>query len=164
MKGVKSTKYYQLERTYRQKLGRSNRLSKMIEIRNEQLRPLLDQVRILKKNLKPLEDELDILKKELKELIEVNDWSPSIIVTTTRISGKYPYYRGKIRFGDKEKIKMVPRKVENRIKRDLKSRNEKLLKNGKPEYTEIEKDTFIRNHIKDWVLDWWREEGILKRK
>lgn len=163
MTRVESTKFTNLDTEYKRLLGRKSTLIKMIDRRMELLKPILEEVKKIRKELDPLEEELSLIKIKIKEVVEKNDWTPTIIITSTRING-YSYYRGKIRFGKNEKIKLIPKRVENRIKRKLKDHNNNRIQQGKFELSKDEEKNYIKNNMRDWILDWWREEGLLKRK
>ena len=35
---------------------------------------------------------------------------------------------------------------------------------GKPKLTDEQKDFLMKDKMKGWLLEWWREEGIMKRR
>ena len=68
------------------------------------------------------------------------------------------YLRGKIRFGNKEKVKMIPKKVELQILKEIKKN---------PKYVNITDEGLkgiLYGSLNKWVLEWWRTEGILEKK
>ena len=108
------TKFDNLEREYRQLLGRKSTLMRMIKRRNEMLAPLLKEVNKLKDEIKPLEEELGSLKSKIKGIAVGERWEPPIVITKVKNVKGYDYLRGKIRFGGKEKVKMIPKNLCNR--------------------------------------------------
>ena len=62
------TKFENLDREYRQLLGRKSTLMRMIKRRNEMLAPLLKEVNKLKDEIRPLEEELGSLKSKIKDI------------------------------------------------------------------------------------------------
>jgi DNA repair exonuclease SbcCD ATPase subunit len=152
------TKFDNLEREYRQLLGRKSTLMRMIKRRNEMLAPLLKEVNKLKDEIKPLEEELGSLKSKIKGIAVGERWEPPIVITKVKNIKGYDYLRGKIRFGGKEKVKMIPKKVELKTLREIKS-DEKNIN-----ITEEELRRVLYGKLKEWVLYWWRDEGILEKK
>ena len=152
------TKFDNLEREYRQLLGRKSTLMRMIKRRNEMLAPLLKEVNKLKDEIKPLEEELGSLKSKIKGIAVVERWEPPIVITKVKNVKGYDYLRGKIRFGGKEKVKMIPKNEELKTIREIKS-DEKNIN-----ITEEELRRVLYGKLKEWVLVWWRDKGILEKK
>lgn len=152
------TKFDNLEREYRQLLGRKSTLMRMIKRRNEMLAPLLNEVNKLKDEIKPLEEELGSLKSKIKGIAVGERWEPPIVITKVKNIKGYDYLRGKIRFGGKEKVKMIPKKVELKTLREIKS-DEKNIN-----ITDEELKRVLYGKLKEWVLVWWRDKGILEKK
>jgi hypothetical protein len=147
-----------LDRSFKQLLGRKNRLMRMIEKRNELLKPiLLEEFKLTK--------EIDNLKKELKEIndkvLEVSQekkWDPNIVIVKCKVKGN-PYYKGKVRFRKdkrKEKVKMIPKKIELKIWKKVQDDN--------PNDTNEQLEGVFKGRLRNWVMDWWRKEGILEKK
>ena len=152
------TKFENLDREYRQLLGRKSTLMRMIKRRNEMLAPLLKEVNKLKDEIRPLEEELGSLKFKIKDIAIGEQWEPPIVITKVKNVKGYNYLRGKIRFSDKEKVKMIPKKIELRFLKEIKI-NPKF--NGS---TEEEIKGVLYGKLTEWVLLWWREKGILEKK
>jgi hypothetical protein len=152
------TKFDNLEREYRQLLGRKSTLMRMIKRRNEMLAPLLKEVNKLKDEIKPLEEELGSLKSKIKGIAVGERWEPPIVITKVKNVKGYDYLRGKIRFGGKEKVKMIPKNEELKTIREIKSD----VKNTN--ITDEELKRVLYGKLKEWVLFWWRDKGILEKK
>ena len=152
------TKFDTLEREYRQLLGRKSTLMRMIKRRNDMLIPLLKEVNKLKEEIKPLEEELGSLKSKIKGIAVGEKWEPPIVITKVKNVKGYDYMRGKIRFGEKEKVKMIPKKDELAILKDIKS-DEKNINITDEQLREL-----FYKKLRKWVLLWWREKGILEKK
>lgn len=156
--GYELTKFDKLEKEYKQLLGRKSTLMRMIEKRNNKLQPLLKEVKILKDEIESLQDEFDSLKVKIKEISIGEKWNPPIVITKVKNVKGYDYLRGKIRFGNKEKVKMIPKKTEldflKKIRSDEKNKN----------ITEEELKGLLYGLLRDWVLEWWRTKGILEKK
>ena len=152
------TKFDNLEREYRQLLGRKSTLMRMIKRRNEMLAPLLKEVNKLKDEIKPLEEELGSLKSKIKGIAVGERWEPPIVITKVKNAKGYDYLRGKIRFGGKEKVKMIPKNEELKTIREIKSD----VKNTN--ITDEELKRVLYGKLKEWVLVWWRDKGILEKK
>ncbi len=152
------TKFDNLEREYRQLLGRKSTLMRMIKRRNEMLAPLLKEVNKLKDEIKPLEEELGSLKSKIKGIAVGERWEPPIVITKVKNVKGYDYLRGKIRFGGKEKVKMIPKNEELKTIREIKSD----VKNTN--ITDEELKRVLYGKLKEWVLVWWRDKGILEKK
>jgi len=152
------TKFDNLEREYRQLLGRKSTLMRMIKRRNEMLAPLLKEVNKLKDEIKPLEEELGSLKSKIKGIAVVERWEPPIVITKVKNVKGYDYLRGKIRFGGKEKVKMIPKNEELKTIREIKSDVKNI------NITDEELKRVLYGKLKEWVLFWWRDKGILEKK
>ncbi len=152
------TKFDNLEREYRQLLGRKSTLMRMIKRRNEMLAPLLKEVNKLKDEIKPLEEEMGSLKSKIKGIAVGERWEPPIVITKVKNVKGYDYLRGKIRFGGKEKVKMIPKNEELKTIREIKSD----VKNTN--ITDEELKRVLYGKLKEWVLVWWRDKGILEKK
>jgi len=152
------TKFDNLEREYRQLLGRKSTLMRMIKRRNEMLAPLLKEINKLKDEIKPLEEELGSLKSKIKGIAVGERWEPPIVITKVKNVKGYDYLRGKIRFGGKEKVKMIPKNEELKTIREIKSD----VKNTN--ITDKELKRVLYGKLKEWVLVWWRDKGILEKK
>jgi hypothetical protein len=131
---------------------------RMIKRRNEMLAPLLKEVKKLKDEITPLEDELGNLKLKIKGIAVGEKWKPPIVITKVKNVKGYDYLRGKIRFADKEKVKMIPKKEELRILKEI--RSEKKYRDATTEELKVP----LYTRLKKWVLEWWRTEGILEKK
>jgi hypothetical protein len=152
------TKFDNLEREYRQLLGRKSTLMRMIKRRNEMLAPLLKEVNKLKDEIKPLEEELGSLKSKIKGIAVGERWEPPIVITKVKNVKGYDYLRGKIRFGGKEKVKMIPKNEELKTIREIKSDVKNI------NITDEELKRVLYGKLKEWVLVWWRDKGILEKK
>lgn len=131
---------------------------RMIKRRNEMLAPLLKEVNKLKEEIKPLEEELGSLKTKIKGIAVGEKWEPPIVITKVKNVKGYDYLRGKIRFGGKEKVKMIPKNEELKTIREIKSD----VKNTN--ITDEELKRVLYGKLKEWVLVWWRDKGILEKK
>jgi hypothetical protein len=156
--GHELTKFDKLDKEYKKLLGRKSTLSKMIERRYEILKPLLSEVKKLRNEIEPLEDELIILKSKIKDISIGEKWEPPIVITKVKNVKGYDYLRGKIRFGNKEKVKMIPKKVELEYRKKIKT-NPKNTND-----TEEQLKGVLYGELTKWVLEWWRTEGILEKK
>jgi hypothetical protein len=152
------TKFENLDREYRQLLGRKSTLMRMIKRRNEMLAPLLKELNKLKDEIRPLEEELGSLKSKIKDIAIGEQWEPPIVITKVKNVKGYNYLRGKIRFSDKEKVKMIPKKIELQFLKEIKI-NPKFKGS-----TEEEIKGVLYGKLTEWVLLWWREKGILEKK
>ena len=152
------TKFDNLEREYRQLLGRKSTLMRMIKRRNEMLAPLLKEINKLKNEIKPLEEELGTLKSKIKGIAVGERWEPPIVITKVKNVKGYDYLRGKIRFGGKEKVKMIPKNEELKTIREIKSDVKNI------NITDEELKRVLYGKLKEWVLVWWRDKGILEKK
>lgn len=159
-------KFRDLDKEHKKLLGRKSTLQRMVDKRKEILKPLLLEVRKLRKELEPIENELELVKQRVREVVDENIFTPRITIVHKVILKKYPFYYGKIFFGDKSKDKQIPKKEEERISKEMEKRNMELIEKGKsPLFTDVKsKEKELRLRLRDWVLDWWRDEGILMRK
>jgi hypothetical protein len=156
--GHEYKKFDKLEKDYKQLLGRKSTLVRMIEKRNKELLPLVKEVKKLRNEVEGFEEELESLKIKIKEISIGEKWEPPIVITKVKNVKGYDYLRGKIRFGNKEKVKMIPKKKELEFLKKIKS--EQKNKN----ITEEELKRVLYGLLRGWVLEWWRTEGILKKK
>ncbi len=156
--GHEYKKFDTLEKDYKKLLGRKSTLVRMIEKRNKELLPLVKEVKKLKNEIEGFDEELESLKIKIKEISIGEKWEPPIVITKVKNVKGYDYLRGKIRFGDKEKVKMIPKKTELEFLKKIKS--EQRNKN----ITEEELKRVLYGLLRGWVLDWWRTEGILQKK
>ena len=152
------TIFENLDREYRQLLGRKSTLMRMIKRRNEILSSKLNEIDKLKEEIKPLETELGTLKSQIKDIAIGEQWKPPIVITKVKNVKGYNYLRGKIRFSDKEKVKMIPKKIELQFLKEIK--NKPKFKNA----TEEDIKGVLYGKLREWVLVWWREKGILEKK
>jgi len=155
--GHELTRFDKLDREYRQLLGKKSTLLRMIDRRNKMLSPLLKEVHKLKGELEKLHSDLEELKPKIKEIAKGEKWEPPIVITKAKIKG-YDYLRGKVRFGDKEKVKMIPKALELQFLKEIRAKNEE--KN----LTDDELKGVLYGKLRGWVLNWWRTEGILQKK
>ena len=158
-------RFRDLDKEHQRLLGRKSTLQKMVDRRMGELQPLLTQVRKLRKELEPIENELELVKKRVREVVDENIFTPRITIVHKLILKKYPFYYGKIFFGDKSKDKQILKKVSEMILKDLIKRNSELVEKGKSPIfiDEKSKEREYRLRLRDWILDWWREEGILRK-
>ena len=156
--GHEYKKFDTLEKDYKILLGRKSTLVRMIEKRNNELLPLVKEVKKLRNEIEGFDEELESLKIKIKEISIGEKWEPPIVITKVKNVKGYDYLRGKIRFGNKEKVKMIPKKVELLISKEIRQnpKNKSI--------TEEEFKSVLYKKLKNWVLDWWRTEGILQRK
>lgn len=156
--GFELTKFDKLDKDYKKLLGRKSTLMRMIQKRNKELLPLVKEVKKLKNEIEGFEEELDSLKLKIKEISIGEKWEPPIVITKVKNIKGYDYLRGKIRFGNKEKVKMIPKKTELAFLKKIKS--EPKNKN----ITEEELKNVLYGLLRRWVLEWWRTKGILEKK
>jgi seryl-tRNA synthetase len=156
--GFELTKFDKLDKDYKKLLGRKSTLMRMIQKRNKELLPLVKEVKKLKNEIEGFEEELDSLKSKIKEISIGEKWEPQIVITKVKNIKGYDYLRGKIRFGNKEKVKMIPKKTELAFLKKIKS--EPKNKN----ITEEELKNVLYGLLRRWVLEWWRTKGILEKK
>ena len=156
--GHEYKKFDTLEKDYKKLLGRKSTLVRMIEKRNNELLPLVKEVKKLRNEIEGFDEELESLKIKIKEISIGEKWEPPIVITKVKNVKGYDYLRGKIRFGNKEKVKMIPKKVELLISKEIRQnpKNKSI--------TEEEFKSVLYKKLKNWVLDWWRTEGILQKK
>jgi predicted nuclease with TOPRIM domain len=151
--GYKYTKFNDLEIEYKRLMGRKSTLNKMITKRSMKIIDLQKQITELKNQIEPFELELTKLSSRIKELSINEKWEPPIVINKTKNIKGYYYYRGKIRFGKKEKLKMIPRDVEIKISKEVRRKN----------YSDEEFKSVLYKKLRLWVLDWWRNEGVLSK-
>lgn len=149
--GYKYTKFNDLEIEYKRLMGRKSTLNKMITKRTTKIIDLQKQITELKNQIEPFELELTNLSTRIKDLSINEKWEPPIVINKTKNIKGYYYYRGKIRFGKKEKLKMIPRDVEIKISKEIRKKN----------YSDEEYKSVLYKKLRFWVLDWWRNEGVL---
>ncbi len=152
--GYKYTKFNELEKEHKRLMGRKSTLNKMITKRSTKIIDLQKQITELKNQIEPLEVELTEISNKIKTISVTERWEPPIVINKTKNSKGYFYYRGKIRFGEKEKLKMIPREVEKNISKELR----------KKDLSEDEFKRVLYGSLKKWILNWWRNEGILIKK
>ena len=131
---------------------------RMIKRRNEILASKLNEIDKLKEEIKPLETELVSLKSKIKDIAVGERWEPPIVITKVKNVKGYDYLRGKIRFGGKEKVKMIPKNEELKTIREIKSDVKNI------NITDEELKRVLYGKLREWVLVWWREKGILEKK
>ena len=151
-------KFDELEKDYKKLLGRKSTLVRMIEKRNKELLPLVKEVKKLRNEIEGFEEELDSLKSKIKDISIGEKWEPPIVITKVKNVKGYDYLRGKIRFGNKEKVKMIPKKVELKISKEIRQnpKNKSI--------TDEQFKSVLYLLLKNWVLEWWRTQGILEKK
>lgn len=141
----------------RQLFGRKNTLKRMIETKTKTILKLREEI----KNHR--EEQVNV-KLKIKSLLDVYNFSPKISIHTTTKKGNL-YYRGKINFGkNKPKQKQIPRSVEIKIINEIYEYLKSIYRLGKPKLTDEQKDILMKDKMKEWLLEWWREEGIMKRR
>jgi hypothetical protein len=165
-KKPKYTKFKDLDKEHQRLLGRERTLMRMINDRMEKLKPHLKIVNKFRKELEPLEDELEGLKVKIKGVVDENLFTPKITIIRKTLLKKYSYYYGRITFSENRKDVQIPKKVVEKEIKILEGRNNDRIFNGKePIYnTDIEKEVELKVRLKGWVLEWWMDEGILKKK
>lgn len=165
-KKPKYTKFKDLDREYKWLLGRERRLLNMINDRMVKLKPHLTIVNKLRKELEPIEDELEGLKVKIKGIVDENLFTPKITIIRKTLLKKYTYYYGRITFSEKRKDIQIPKRIEEKTKKDIIQINEDRMKVGKELLfnNDIEEETQLKVRLELWVLDWWMEIGILKKK
>jgi len=163
---INRLRFRDLDKEHQRLLGRKSTLQRMVDRRMEELQPLLTQVKKLRKELEPIEEELELVKKRVREVVDENIFTPRITIVHKILQKKYPFYYGKIFFGENSKDKQIPKKEEKRIMIEMEKRNREYTDRGKsPIFTdESSKEKELRIRLRDWVLDWWRDEGILIKK
>jgi hypothetical protein len=165
-KKQKYTKFKDLDKEHQRLLGRERRLIKMIENRMDKLKPHLTIVKKLRKELEPIEDELEGLKNKIKDIVDENLFTPKITIIRKTLLKKYTYYYGRITFSEKRKDIQIPKRIVENTKKDIIQINEDRKKVGKELLfnNDIEEETQLKIRLELWVLDWWMEIGILKKK
>jgi len=165
-KKPKYTKFKDLGKDHQRLLGRERRLIRMIENRMDKLKPHLTIVNKLRKELEPIEDELEGLKIKIKDIVDENLFTPKITIIKKNLLKKYTYYYGRITFSEKRKDIQIPKRVVEKTKKDIIQINENRKKIGKEPLfnNEIEEETQLKVRLELWVLDWWMDKGILKKK
>jgi hypothetical protein len=165
-KKPKYTKFKDLDNDHQRLLGRERRLIRMIENRMVKLKPHLKIVNKLRKELEPIEDELEGLKIKIKDVVDENLFTPKITIIKKTLLKKYTYYYGRITFSEKRKDVQIPKKVVEKEIKILEGRNnDRIINEKEPIYnTDNEKEIELKVRLKGWVLEWWMDEGILKKK
>ena len=113
-----------------------------------------------------MEDEIEEHKVKIKGVVDENLFTPNITIIRKTLLKKYSYYYGRITFSENRKDVQIPKKVVEKEIKILEGRNNDRIFNGKePIYnTDIEKEVELKVRLKGWVLEWWMDEGILKKK
>jgi hypothetical protein len=165
-KKPKYTKFKDLDKDHQRLLGRERTLIRMIENRMDKLKPHLTIVNKLRKELEPIEDELESLKIKIKDIVDENLFTPKITIIRKTLLKKYTYYYGRITFSEKRKDIQIPKRIVEKTKKDIIQINENRKKVGKEPLfnNEIEEETQLKVRLELWVLDWWMDKGILKKK
>ena len=165
-KKPKYTKFKDLDKDHQRLLGRERRLIRMIENRMDKLKPHLTIVNKLRKELEPIEDELEGLKIQIKDIVDENLFTPKITIIRKTLIKKYTYYYGRITFSEKRKDIQIPKRIVEKTKRDIIQINEDRKKVGKELLfnNDIEEEIQLKVRLELWVLDWWMDIGILKKK
>ena len=137
--------------------GRKNTLKRMIDRKSKLILELSEEIK------KHREEQTEV-KIKIKSLLDVHNFSPKISIHTTKKKGNR-YYRGKINFGkNKPKQKQIPRLIENNIEKYVNDYLKSIYKLGKPKLSDEEIIKLKKDKMKEWILEWWREEGIMKRR
>jgi hypothetical protein len=147
-----------IDKNFKVFLGRKNTLLRMIEKRNDLLKPILLEEVKLKKEIEKFQKELNEINEKILEISQDQRWEPSIIIVKCKVKGN-PYYKGKIRFRKdkgREKVKMIPKKIELKIWKKVQDDN--------PNDTDEKLEGVFKGRLRNWILDWWRKEGILEKK
>ena len=160
------TKFKDLDKDHQRLLGRERTLIRMIGNRMEKLKPHLTIVNKLRKELEPIEDELEGLKIKIKGIVDDNLFTPKITIIRKTLLKKYTYYYGRITFSENRKDIQIPKRIVEKTKKDIIQINEDRKKMGKELLfnNDIEEETQLKVRLELWVLDWWMEVGILKKK
>ena len=154
---TKKDKINDVNKENRVLFGRKNTLQRMIDNKNKKILELREEIK--KHRVEQIE-----VKIKIKSLLDVNNFTPKISIHTTKKKGNL-YYRGKINFGkNKPKQKQIPRNIENDIDYEIKEFLKSIYKIGKPKLSEEETVKLKKEKMKEWLLNWWREEGIMKRR
>ena len=161
-----NTKFKDLDREHKWLLGRERRLIRMIENRMDKLKPHLTIVNKLRKELEPIEYELEGLKIQIKDIVDENLFTPKITIIRKTLIKKYTYYYGRITFSEKRKDIQIPKRIVEKTKNDIIQINEDRKKVGKELLfnNDIEEEIQLKVRLELWVLDWWMDIGILKKK
>ena len=165
-KKPKYTKFKDLDKEHQRLLGRERTLMRMINDRMEKLKPHLKIVNKFRKELEPIEDELEGLKIKIKSVVDENLFTPKITIIRKTLLKKYSYYYGRITFSEKRKDVQIPKKVVEKEIKILEGRNnDRIINEKEPIYnTDNEKQVELKVRLKGLVLEWWMDEGILKKK
>jgi hypothetical protein len=165
-KKPKYTKFKDLDKEHQRLLGRERRLIGMIDVRMDKLKPYLKIVNKFRKELEPLEHELEELKVKIKGVVDENLFTPKITIIRKTLLKKYSYYYGRITFSEDRKDVQIPKRIVEKTKRDIIQINEDRKKVGKEPLfnNDLEEETQLKRRLEVWVLDWWMEVGILKKK
>jgi hypothetical protein len=165
-KKPKYTKFKDLDKDHQRLLGRERRLIGMIENRMNKLKPHLTIVNKLRKELEPIEDELEGLKIKIKGIVDDNLFTPKITIIRKTLLKKYTYYYGRITFSEKRKDIQIPKRIVEKTKKDVIQINEERKKIGKELLfnNNLEEEKQLKIRLELWVLDWWMDIGILKKK
>lgn len=165
-KKPKYTRFKDLDKEHKRLLGRERTLLRMIDNRMGKLKPHLNIVNKLRKELEPLENELEEMKVIIKGIVDDNLFTPKITIIRKTLLKKYSYYYGRITFSEKRKDIQIPKKVVEREIRILEERNQdRIYRLKEPIYkTDNDKELELKVRLKGWVLEWWMDEGILKKK
>ncbi len=165
-KKPKYTKFKDLDKDHQRLLGRERRLIRMIEIRMNKLKPHLTIVNKLRKELEPIEEVLEGLKIIIKDIVDENLFTPKITIIRKTLLKKYTYYYGRITFSEKRKDIQIPKRIVEKTKKDMIQINEDRKKVGKELLfnNDTEEETQLKVRLELWVLDWWMDIGILKKK
>jgi hypothetical protein len=166
IKKTKYTKFKDLDKEHQRLLGRERRLIRMIENRMDKLKPHLTIIKKLRKELEPLEDELEGLKIKIKGVVDENLFTPKITIIRKTLLNKYTYYYGRITFSDDRKDIQIPKRIVDKTKNDMIQINKDRMKVEKELLfnNDIDEEIQLKSRLKLWVLDWWMEIGILKKK
>ena len=165
-KKPKYTKFKDLDKDHQRLLGRERRLIRMIENRMDKLKPHLTIVNKLRKELEPIEDELEGLKIKIKDIVDENLFTPKITIIRKTLLKKYTYYYGRITFSEKRKDIQIPKRIVEKTKKDVIQINEERKKIGKELLfnNNLEEEKQLKIRLELWVLDWWMDIGLLKKK
>ena len=165
-KKPKFTKFKDLDKDYQRLLGRERTLMRMINDRMDKLNPYLKIINKLRKELDPLEEELELLKIKIKSVVDENLFTPKITIIRKTLLKKYTYYYGRITFSEKRKDVQIPIRIVEKTKRIIIQINLDRKRLGKEPLfnNDKEEETQLKRRLEIWVLDWWMDEGILKKK
>ena len=165
-KKPKYTKFKDLDKEHQRLLGRERTLMRMINDRMVKLKPHLKIVNKFRKELEPLEDELEELKVKIKGVVDENLFTPKITIIRKTLLKKYTYYYGRITFSEERKDVQIPKRIVDKTKINIIQINENRKKVGKEPLfnNDIDEENQLKRRLEEWVLDWWMDEGILKKK